>query len=122
MLNEIVLMGRLTKDPEMRNTQSGKFVTTFTLAVDRDFDGDKTDFFTCVAWNKTAEFVKQYIEKGQLITVKGSMQSREWSDKNGNNRLSWDVQVTNVYPCERKKKPDIQAADFSDLDDEDIPF
>ena len=120
MLNKCFLMGRLTKEPELKTTQNGKFVTTFVLAVDRT--KDKTDFFTCTAWDKTAEFIKQYCGKGQLIVVDGSLRTREWTDKSGSNRIAWEVQVFNAYFAERKKEPNISAADFTDLDDEDVPF
>lgn len=122
MLNNITIMGRLTKDPELRTTQSGKAVATFTLAVDRDFDREKTDFFTCVAWNKTAEFVNKYFLKGQLAVIEGRMESREWTDKQNNKRLSWEVQVGNVYFGE-SKKADIPAPEFREVEDDgDLPF
>ena len=102
MLNEICIMGRLTKDLELRYTQSNTPVAGFTVAVDRDFgkdaDGNKaTDFFECVAWRQTGEFVSKYFQKGSLIVVTGSMQSRRWTDRDGNKRLSWEVNVEHAY-------------------------
>ena len=108
MLNSIVLMGRLVADPELRSTNSGIAVTTFTVAVDRDF-ADKTsgnrptDFIDVVAWRSTAEFVSRYFKKGSMIVVQGSLQSRKWQDKDGNNRVSWEVQANNVYFGEAKR-------------------
>ena len=125
MLNSFIGMGRFTKDPEMRTTNNGKFVTTFTLAIDRDYDRDKTDFVQCVAWDRTAEFVNRYFQKGQLAVVAGSFQSREWTDKSGNSRQTWEVIVQKVYFAEGKKSTsiDVAATDFDDLDDdEEVPF
>lgn len=107
MLNTIVLMGRLVADPELRTTNSGVSVTSFRLAVDRNFtrqgEEKQTDFFDIVAWRSTAEFVSRYMSRGQLIAVQGSMQSRRWQDKDGNNRISWEVQADNVYFAESKR-------------------
>ena len=103
MLNHIDIQGRLTKDPELRATQSGTSVVTFTLAVDRDFQKDTTDFFSCVAWRQTAEFVSKYFSKGQLMVASGKMQSRKWQDRDGVNRIAWEVQVDNVYFGDSKK-------------------
>ena len=107
MLNTIVLMGRLVADPELRTTSSGVSVTSFRLAVDRNFarqgEEKQTDFFDIVAWRSTAEFVSRYMSKGQLVAVQGSMQSRKWQDKDGNNRISWEVQADNVYFAESKR-------------------
>ena len=108
MLNQITIMGRLTRDPELRRTQSGIPVCTFTVAVDRDFqqrDGSEkqTDFIDCVAWRSTAEFVTKYFAKGRMIIVSGSLQSRKWQDKNGQNRVSWEISVGNVYFGDSKR-------------------
>lgn len=103
MLNHIDIQGRLTKDPELRTTQSGTSVVTFTLAVDRDFQKDTTDFFSCVAWRQTAEFVSKYFSKGQLMVASGKMQSRKWQDRDGDNRTAWEVQAENVYFGDSKK-------------------
>ena len=119
MLNVFTAMGRLTKDPEVKTTQSGKSVTTFTVAVDRDFDRGKADFFPCVAWNRLADVAGRYLKKGQLVVVTGAMQSRQWEDRNGIARTIWEVNLTNVYFTEAKKQ---EESPFSDLDDEEAPF
>lgn len=107
MLNKIFIMGRLTRDPELRRTQNGTAVTSFTLAVDRDFknaDGTKdTDFIDVVAWRNTAEFVSKYFSKGRIIVVSGSLQSRKWQDRNGQNRIFWEVIADNVYFGDSKR-------------------
>ena len=102
MLNHIVLMGRLVKDPELRYTQSQVPVASFTVAVDRDFGGrdggeKQTDFIDCVAWRQTGEFVSKYFHKGSMIVVSGRLQSRKWQDREGNNRTNWEIQADNVY-------------------------
>lgn len=101
MLNSCVLMGRLTADPELRKTQSGLSVTSFTLAVERDFkdnNGNKiTDFIPCVAWRQTAEFVCKYFAKGQMAIVEGSLQTRDWQDNNGNKRRAFEILANTVY-------------------------
>ena len=108
MLNHIVIMGRLTRDPELRRTQSGTAVTTITVAVDRDYQSKEsqekqTDFIDVVAWRSTAEFISKYFTKGRMIVVEGSLQSRKWQDKNGQNRVSWEVQANNVYFGDSKR-------------------
>ncbi len=108
MLNHIVLMGRLTRDPELRRTQSGISVASFTLAVDRDFQsrdgGEKqTDFIDIVAWRNTAEFVSRYFTKGQLAVVSGRLQIRDWTDRDGGKRRSAEVVADNVYFGDSKK-------------------
>jgi single-strand DNA-binding protein len=107
MLNHIVVMGRLTRDPEMRSTGSGVQVANFTVAVDRDFSGKdggekETDFIDCVAWRKTAEFVQKYFAKGKMAVVSGRLQIRRWNDKDGNQRRSAEIQVDNIYFGESK--------------------
>ena len=101
MLNKIFIMGRLTRDPELRRTQSGTPVTSFSLAVDRDFksqSGEKeTDFIDVVAWRQTGEFVSKYFTKGRMIVVSGSLQSRKSQDRDGNKRRSAEVIADNVY-------------------------
>lgn len=104
MLNRIDIMGRLTRDPEMRRTQSGKPVTSFTLAVDRDYNKGEVDFIDCVAWNNTAEFVNSYFEKGRMAVVSGRLQFREWTDKNGSKRKNAEVIADNVYFGDSKKE------------------
>lgn len=107
MLNEIILMGRLTRDPELRYTASNTPVASFSLAVDRDFKskegGEKeTDFIDCVAWRQTGEFVSKYFQKGSMAAVKGRLQIRDWQDKEGNKRRSAEVVVDNIYFGESK--------------------
>ena len=102
MLNHIVIMGRLTRDPELRYTQSQTPVASFTLAVDRDFGGrdggeKQTDFIDCVAWRQTAEFVSKYFTKGRMAVVSGRLQIRDWTDREGGKRRSAEVVVDNVY-------------------------
>ena len=102
MLNRIIIMGRLVRDPELRTTQSGSPVTSFTLAVDRDFksreNGEKsTDFIDVVAWRQTAEFVCKYFAKGRMAVAEGRLQIREWKDRDGNNRRTAEVVADNVY-------------------------
>lgn len=108
MLNHIILMGRLTRDPELRRTASGIAVAAFSLAVDRDFadsaTGEKeTDFIDIVAWRSTAEFVSKYFTKGRMAVVSGRLQIRPWTDKNGNKRRSAEVIADNVYFGDSKR-------------------
>ena len=108
MLNHIVLMGRLTRDPELRKTQSGVSVASFSLAVDRDFQnrdsGEKqTDFIDIVAWRSTAEFVSKYFSKGKMAVVSGRLQIRDWTDREGGKRRSAEVVADNVYFGESKR-------------------
>ncbi len=106
MLNKAILMGRLTRDPELRQTPSNVSVATFSLAVDRNYQADKnnkqTDFINIVAWRHTAEFVAKYFTKGQLVAVEGSIQTRSYQDKEGNNRTAFEVVADQVYFAERK--------------------
>ena len=107
MLNHITIMGRMTRDPELRRTGSGVAVTSFTLAVDRDFasnGGEKeTDFIDCVAWRQTGEFVDKYFKKGSMAVASGRLQIRSWTDKDGNKRRSAEVVADNVYFGDSKK-------------------
>ena len=108
MLNHIVIMGRLTRDPELRRTGSGIAVASFTVAVDRDFSGRdggerETDFIDCVAWRQTGEFVSKYFTKGSMIVVSGRLQIRNWTDKDGNKRRSAEVVADNCYFGESKR-------------------
>ena len=137
MLNHIVIMGRLVRDVELRYTQSNKPVASFTLAVDRDrqADGQKlTDYIDCVAWNKTGEFVSNYFRKGSMAVVSGRLQARDWQDRDGNKRRSWEVNVGNIYFGEAKSTgagqecvqngyvaPPGAFQDMTD-DDGDLPF
>ena len=108
MLNHIVIMGRLTRDPELRRTGTGIAVASFTVAVDRDFGGrdggeKETDFIDCVAWRQTGEFVSKYFTKGRMIVVSGRLQIRSWTDKDGNKRRTAEVVADNVYFGESKR-------------------
>lgn len=108
MLNRIILMGRLTRDPELRHTQTGTAVASFSLAVDRDFKdkttGEKsTDFIDVVAWRQTAEFVSRFFTKGRMAVVEGRLQLRDWTDRDGNKRRSAEVVADNVYFGDSKR-------------------
>ena len=139
MLNKIFVMGRLTRDPELRRTNSGTAVTSFTLAVDRDFknaDGTKeTDFIDVVAWRGTAEFTAKYFTKGRMAVVEGRLQMSDWTDKDGNKRRNAEVIADNVYfgnsrsdnasgDHQAAKAPvNVDAEDFDEVeDDDDLPF
>ena len=131
MLNKIFIMGRLTRDPELRRTQNGTAVTSFTLAVDRDFksqSGEKeTDFIDVVAWRSTAEFAAKYFTKGRMAVVEGRLQLRDWTDKDGNKRRNAEVLADNIYFGDAKKDADSGAArpttGFTEIDDDgDLPF
>ena len=117
MLNHITIMGRLVKDPELRRTQSGVAVCSFTVAVDRDFQSreaaeKQTDFIDVVAWRQTAEFVSKYFTKGRMIVVDGSLQSRKWQDKTSQNRVSWEVLANNIYFGD-SKRDGMSGGDYS---------
>ena len=142
MLNKIFIMGRLTRDPELRRTQNGTAVAGFALAVDRDYknaDGTKeTDFIEVVAWRSSAEFVSKYFAKGRMAVVEGRLQIRDWKDKEGNNRRSAEVVADNVYFGDSKKEGDSSGGykaagkavdvepgegEFAEIEDEeDSPF
>lgn len=149
-MNQIVLMGRLTRDPELRHTQTGTAVSSFSLAVDRGYaskdSGERqTDFIDIVAWRNTAEFVSKYFTKGQMAAVTGRLQIRDWTDKDGNKRKSAEVIADNVYFTESKKSREsgsgfdfseqrnsypagyqtpVTGSDFAELEDDDgdLPF
>ena len=130
-MNIIAIHGRLVRDPEIRQTQSGVSVTTITVAVDRAYStgGEKqTDFFDCVFWRQGAEFVSKYFSKGKEIIVHGEMQSRKWQDKDGNNRISWEIQNAHAEFCGGKNDSsapaDAPVSDFAvlDADDSSLPF
>ena len=113
MLNHIDLMGRLTRDPELRYTQSQTPVASFSLAVDRDFgsrEERQTDFIDCVAWRSTAEFVSKYFQKGSMAVVSGRLQIRDWTDREGGKRRSAEVVVDNIYFGESKRSRDENAS------------
>ena len=115
MLNHITIMGRLTRDPELRRTGSGIAVASFTVAVDRDFGGrdggeKETDFIDCVAWRQTGEFVSKYFTKGSMIVVSGRLQIRSWTDKDGNKRRTAEVVADNVYFGESRRSSESNAS------------
>lgn len=126
MLNQITIMGRLTADPELRHTNNGTPVATFTVAVDRDFGEKEVDFISCVAWKHNGEFVSKYFQKGSMIALTGSLQSRKWEDKNGNKRTSWEINVDHSYFASTKSdaKPEAVNGQLTELDDSDgeLPF
>ena len=145
MLNHITIMGRLTRDPELRRTGSGIAVASFTVAVDRDFGGRdggerETDFIDCVAWRQTGEFVSKYFTKGRMAVVSGRLQIRSWTDKDGNKRRTAEVVADNVYFGDSRRDGDsapaagsfggysapasAPASDFAMLEDDDaqLPF
>ena len=117
MLNRIILMGRLTRDPELRHTQQGTAVASFTLAVDRDFKGrdssDRaTDFIDIVAWRSTAEFVSKYFAKGRMAVVEGRLQIRDWTDRDGGKRRTAEVIADNVYFGDSKRDGDSSGSSY----------
>ena len=146
MLNNVVLMGRLTADPELRQTSTGIEVTSFSIAIDRGYvrqgEERQTDFINCVAWRQTAKFITSYFRKGQMIAVTGSLQTRSYEDKNGNKRVATDVVVANASFCGSKSETGASSApsnapysapaasfstaaasDFEELQgDDDLPF
>ncbi len=134
MLNKCFVMGRMTKDPEIRATNSGKTVALFTLAVERDFkdsNGERgADFINCVCYDKTAEFVKNWFHKGSMTVAVGRLQIRDWTDKEGNKRYTSEIVCENVYFGESKKtelKPagepvSVQYTEPEDADQGELPF
>lgn len=126
MLNKTILMGRLTDFPELRRTQAGTAVTSFTLAVERQKSKDtekQTDFIDIVAWSHTAEFAAKYFGKGQLVAVCGRLQVRSWEDKQGQKRKSVEVVAEELHFAEPKRSEKIGIADFTEIDDEGtLPF
>ena len=147
MLNQVAIQGRLVRDPELRRTDSGKAVASFSLACDRDFKNQQTgekevDFIECVAWGGTAEMVEKYFHKGQMAVATGRLQLRNWTDKNGQKRRTAEILVNSIYFCGSKESgtqassgadngysaPAYQApapaANFAELEDDDaqLPF
>ena len=120
-MNVIALTGRLTADPELKTTTSGKAVTSFCIAVDRD--KEHTDFINIVAWEKTAEFITKYFTKGRKIEIMGSLQSRKYEDKNGNSRVAYEVfcQRAGFAESKREEKKD-EPESAKPISDEDLPF
>jgi single-strand DNA-binding protein len=126
-MNQIVLMGRLTRDPELRHTQSGTPVASFSLAVDRGYvskeNGERqTDFIDIVAWRSTAEFVSKYFTKGQMAAVTGRLQLRDWTDKDGNKRRSAEVVADNIYFTESKRSREASVAAGGGAPGRSIPY
>ena len=140
MLNKVILMGRFTKDPELRSTPQSVSVCNFRLAVMRNYKNGgnyESDFIDCVAWRSSAEFVDKYFSKGRMAVVEGRLQIRDWTDKEGNKRRSAEVIVTSIYFGDSKKDGDsapgsyrpagapinVSASDFSDIEDDgELPF
>lgn len=145
MINTVALMGRLTADPELKHTPNGVAVVSFCIAVNRKFKDQQADFINCVAWRQTAEFICKYFGKGQMIALKGSIQTRNYTDRDGNKRNATEVLVENASFCESKKnesnsRPSLSAAapaaaapspgyssgsseDFEEITpDDDLPF
>ena len=108
-MNNIQLLGRITHDLELKNTQSGKPVCSFDIAVTRKFNKDITDFIPCTVWDKTAQIMCNFVKKGQLIAIDGSLYTRKYQDKNGNNRTAYEVNVNNFYFAESKKSADVNV-------------
>ena len=133
MLNKITVMGRMVRDPELRRTKSGAAVASFAIACGRDFKSDsgerEADFFDCVAWRSTAEYVSKYFTKGRMAVVAGRLQTREWTDKNGNKRKATEIVAESVYYGDSKREEASQQSyaamqePFAELPDNDeIPF
>lgn len=132
MLNHITIMGRMTRDPELRRTNSGTAVTSFTIAVDRDYapkgQARETDFIDCVAWRNTGEFVSKYFAKGRMAIVSGRLQMRSWTDKDGNKRRTAEVLADSVYFGDSKKGDNAPSTtdepyqDFCTIHHDDVDF
>ena len=142
MLNKVILMGRFTRDPELRSTPQGISTCSFSIAVDRNFvrqgEERKADFINCVAWRQTAEFISKYFKKGSMVALEGSIQTRSWDDQDGKKRYATDVVVNQVYFAESKRDSQssmgmddsFSASDFGSLPepispmgtDDDLPF
>ena len=135
-LNKVILMGRLTRDPELKSTQSGVDVASFTLAVDRGYakagTERETDFLDCVAWRGTAEFISRYFKKGMQVAVTGRIQTRKWKDQQDQKRVSVEIVVDEAFFADSKRDTAVdrteprgwqsQDVSFADLGDEDVPF
>lgn len=139
MLNQVSIMGRIVRDPELRRTGSGVAVTSFTLAVDRDYmskdsNERETDFIDCVAWRASAEYAVKYIRKGDMVAVSGRIQVRSWTDQDGNKRRTTEINAESVYGIPRKREdatftdppqlPATEVPDYALLEDDDFqpPF
>ena len=131
MLNSVIIMGRLTADPELKKTQSGISVTALTVAVDRRYqkagEEKQTDFINVVAWRQTAEFIEKYFSKGSMIAVRGSIQTRRYEDNNGNKRTAVEVVADEVSFCgSNSQKNGVQPTEHDDFEEipvtDDLPF
>lgn len=127
MLNEVILMGRLTRDPDVRMTQNGTTAANFALACERDYapqgQDRETDFFDIVAFRNTADFVGQYFAKGQLVAVKGRLQQRDWTDKQGNKRRTTEILADRCYFAKKRQDRDASDAGFQQMSDSTpVPF
>ena len=130
-MNIVCIMGRLTADPELRTTSNGTSVTSFTVAVDREFKKDETDFLNVVAWRQTADFITRYFHKGKMIAIVGSIQTRVYEDKNGNKRTATEIIAEKASFCGDKNEGEKDTAetpkteinaDFDDAETDDLPF
>jgi single-strand DNA-binding protein len=126
-LNTCAFQGRFTKDPELRYTQNNKAVASFTLAVDRDYDRQQADFIKCIAWSGTAEFVSKYFHKGDMATVSGRLQIREYTANDGSKRTATEIVCDSVYFCGGKRNteqaPTVTVEpEFEEYNDGDLPF
>lgn len=130
-MNVVCLTGRLTADPELKKTQSGKSVVSFTIAVDRDFksaDGERqADFINCVAWNQPAEFITKFFKKGKMIAIVGELRNRQYETKDGTKRTVTEVIVFKAEFCGNsvngnKTSPNASTEDFTTVEDDDLPF
>lgn len=131
MLNKCTIMGRLTKSPELRHTQSGKSVASFSIACDRDFERGTADFFDVVAWGNTADFVSSYFSKGRMAVISGRLQTRDWKDREGNKRKVTEIVADNVYFGDSKRESDSKEpetpvehhTEFAEIEDDGkLPF
>lgn len=126
MINRVVLVGRLTRDPELRRTQEGTAVANFTIAVDDRFNKENTNFFNCVAWGKTAEFVSEYIKKGHLVGVDGRLAQRTYENNSGQKVVVVEIiaeQVQSYQPRETEQTPTAApSVAVDEVDDDDLPF
>ena len=131
MLNRLILMGRLTADPELKTTQSGVNVTTFTLAVERNYvakgQDRQTDFVRCVAWRNTADFICKYFSKGRMMSVEAELQSRSYENSEGRKVTVWEAVVSNVYFCgdtDRQENGETTFENYeeAEIDDDELPF
>ncbi len=130
-MNSVILMGRLTKDPEIKQTTSGIMTSSFTLAVDRNYSSQngerQADFINCVAWRQTAEFITHYFAKGQMMAIEGSLQVRTWTDSNGGKRYATEVVVNRAHFCGSKVNKDNAPTENAPINaletaDDDLPF